>query len=151
MIKIQIKVIWGGRVVGAAQENRARRGMSGGVRAIILLCNTLYQPYTQCYNFSLRYSGEINVVVVIHFSQRRSPSVSAVRNHGRAHYPLGQALRWRNQCSCVYVPILITMLPTNLSGSYLWPRYEAPCVRPLAKSICLFNPILISSLKLSGT
>ena len=42
---------------------RARRGMGGGVRAIILISvinDSLHYSYTHCYKFSSRYSGESN-------------------------------------------------------------------------------------------
>ena len=35
--------------------NRARRGVGGGVRAIILISDTLYYPYIHCRKFSSRY------------------------------------------------------------------------------------------------
>ena len=36
-------------------------------------------------------------------------------------------------CCCCYVPILITTFPPNLSGTYPWPQYEAPCDSPSLK------------------
>ena len=48
---------------GTGHGYRARRGMGGGVRAIILISvinDTLHYSYPHCYKFSSRYSGESN-------------------------------------------------------------------------------------------
>ena len=53
--KSKIKDFFGGDRM-AGKENRARRGVGGGVRAIILISDILYYPYIHCRKFSSRYS-----------------------------------------------------------------------------------------------